>query len=345
MLSKEAYILTELLGRESPQVKALVAASAHPGMEPAAHEMLRGLARQRGWDPDDLPRFALPEGISESDYVIGETMSGSVVGEEIGPSEADLPSHIGVFGMTNTGKSTLVKLLLCAFMEKTSQNIPNHTFCILDMHDDYRDLLPLFGPEQVVWLTADEVGVNPFEVPLGGDAGALRNSNQRAVPADRSRPLLMGRYSLAEQADNDTQSDEAYEAIVAEGNSYLTLIRPPNILAVWTERVLPACPICSCEETKEDLCGAYFCLSAYLLFPPSFFLSTREPPLAATNPRHSIQTLIWSAGGDLMRPRARPLWIQAGISAMAHSKETSRSIRAQPPARWARPPGLTARTP
>jgi hypothetical protein len=48
VLSKEDYILTELLGRESPQVKALVAASANPGMEGSVHEMLRGLARQRG---------------------------------------------------------------------------------------------------------------------------------------------------------------------------------------------------------------------------------------------------------------------------------------------------------
>lgn len=178
MLSKEDYILVELLGRESPQVKALVAASANPGMESTTHEMLRGLARQRGWDPDDLPRFALPQEISESDYAIGTAMSGDVAGEEIGPSEVDLPSHIGVFGMTNTGKSTLVKLLLCAFMEKTSQNIPNHTFCILDMHDEYRDLLPLFGPDQLVWLTADEVGVNPFEVPLGEDG-------QRIMPPDK----------------------------------------------------------------------------------------------------------------------------------------------------------------
>jgi hypothetical protein len=169
MLSKEDYVLTELLGRESPQVKALVAASANPGMESAAHEMLRGLARQRGWDPDDLPRFALPREISVSDYAIGTAMSGNVVGEEIGPSEIDLPSHIGVFGMTNTGKSTLVKLLLCAFMEKTSQNIPNHTFCILDMPDEYRDLLALFGPDDLIWLTADEIGINPFDVPIGPD--------------------------------------------------------------------------------------------------------------------------------------------------------------------------------
>ena len=45
MLSKEAYILTEVLGKDDPQVRALVAAAANPGMEGPVHEMLRSLAR------------------------------------------------------------------------------------------------------------------------------------------------------------------------------------------------------------------------------------------------------------------------------------------------------------
>lgn len=118
MLSKEDFILAELLGKDSPEVQALVAAASIPGMEATVHEMLRSLVRQKGWDPDDLPKLALPQGMSESDYVIGTAMSGDVVGEDVGPSEIDLSSHIGVFGQTNVGKSTLVKLLLIAFMRK-----------------------------------------------------------------------------------------------------------------------------------------------------------------------------------------------------------------------------------
>jgi DNA helicase HerA-like ATPase len=118
VLSKEDYVLAELLGKDSPEVKALVAAAANADMQPAVHEMLRSLARQKGFNPDDLPRLALPQEISESNYVIGTAMSGDVVGEEVGISEVDLHSHIGVFGMTATGKSTLVKLLLMAFLKK-----------------------------------------------------------------------------------------------------------------------------------------------------------------------------------------------------------------------------------
>jgi hypothetical protein len=110
--------LLDLLGRDRPEVKALIAAANVPNMGPAVHEMLRSLLRQQGWNPDDPPRFALPHDISESDFIIGTAMSGDVAGQEVGPSEADLPSHIGLFGMTASGKTTLVKLLLVAFTGK-----------------------------------------------------------------------------------------------------------------------------------------------------------------------------------------------------------------------------------
>ncbi len=115
MLNREDFILVELLGKDSPQVQALMAAAANPEMAAGVHEMLRSLARQRGWNPDDPPRFALPRDLSPSDYPVGVAMSGDVAGEEVGLAEGDLPSHVGVFGMTATGKTTLVKLLLLSF--------------------------------------------------------------------------------------------------------------------------------------------------------------------------------------------------------------------------------------
>jgi hypothetical protein len=118
MLSKEAYILAEVLGKDTPEVRALVAAANNPDLAPAVHELLRGLARRRGLNPDDLPRFGLPQGLSTSDFVIGTAMSGDVVGEEVGLSARDLSSHVGIFGITSSGKTTLVKLLLLGFTGK-----------------------------------------------------------------------------------------------------------------------------------------------------------------------------------------------------------------------------------
>jgi len=118
MLGKEAFILVELLGRDTPQVQALVAAAANPDLAPHVHEMLRSLAMQQGYDPDHLPAFAIPRDLSPSDYPVGVALSGVVVGGEVGLAEGDLSSHIGVFGTTSSGKTTLVKLLLLGFTGK-----------------------------------------------------------------------------------------------------------------------------------------------------------------------------------------------------------------------------------
>jgi hypothetical protein len=170
VLSRENYILVELLGRDSPQVKALTAAAGMPGMEGAAREMLRGLVRQGGWNPDDLPRFALPRNLSPSDYLIGTAMSGDVAGAEVGLAETDLHGHFGIFGQSGSGKTTAMKMLLLDFAGKAGRPRPRgRTFFIWDARGEYRNLLRLFPPEELVWLDADELGINPFEVPAGKD--------------------------------------------------------------------------------------------------------------------------------------------------------------------------------
>ena len=44
-----------------------------------------------------------------------------------------------------------------------------NTFLILDLHGEYRDLMHFFSPEEMVWITPDDLKLNPFEVPLGAD--------------------------------------------------------------------------------------------------------------------------------------------------------------------------------
>jgi hypothetical protein len=120
VVDKGDHALIELLGQDTPEVRALVAAAGAPGMGEAVHEMLRSLVRQAGWNPDDPPVFALPRDLPPSDYPVGVAMSGDVAGEEVGPSEEDLHGHIGILGQTGTGKTTVVKLLLLAFAGKAT---------------------------------------------------------------------------------------------------------------------------------------------------------------------------------------------------------------------------------
>ena len=119
MDDRNFYIWAELLGRDNPKVQSLFWAKNDPKMRNVAESMLRNLVRKEGWDPDDPPKFVLPRDTSPSDYVVGTAISGDVLGDDIGPSDADLDSHIGIFGMTSVGKTTLVKLLLVAFTKGT----------------------------------------------------------------------------------------------------------------------------------------------------------------------------------------------------------------------------------
>lgn len=113
--------LLDLIGPKSPDARLVRFAREVPGMEGPTLEILRGLLIEKGLDPDDPPLLGLPHDITPSDYPIGTAMSGDVPGEEVGPSDVDLPSHIGVFGMTSVGKTTAVKILLLAFTGKLGQ--------------------------------------------------------------------------------------------------------------------------------------------------------------------------------------------------------------------------------
>jgi len=111
--------LCDLLGQDDPEVVCLRSAAAVPGMEDAAFGLLEALARERGIDPTHPPAFGMPHDLSPSDYPLGKARCGSMVGQDVGLSKNDLQGGgIGVFGISGTGKTTTVKLLLLSFAGK-----------------------------------------------------------------------------------------------------------------------------------------------------------------------------------------------------------------------------------
>lgn len=50
--------------------------------------------------------------------------------------------------------------------------VQKNTAVIIDVHGEYRDLLQFFEPDEMVWMTADDLRLNPFEVPC--DAAGRR---------------------------------------------------------------------------------------------------------------------------------------------------------------------------
>jgi len=168
-MNRDNFIFFELLDRNDPPVRSLLLVARDSKKQEFVNRMIKELVRQAGWDPDFPPKIFLPRDISPSDYVVGTAISGDVLGDDIGPAEVDLKSHIGVFGMTSVGKTTLVKLLLVAFTKGKPVGETKRTFFVWDTDGEYRDLLPLYAPEEAIWLTADELGINPLEIPKGPD--------------------------------------------------------------------------------------------------------------------------------------------------------------------------------
>ena len=164
MLSKNGWILSQILGSQNPTVESLVWAAQNSEMQQTAEELLEGLARSRGVDPQNPPAFGLPVGLSPSDYPVGWAKCGELLGDEVGPSDQDLLGHGGVFGVSGLGKTTLIKLILIGFTKGPSARRDN-TFWVFAQHDEYRDLLPLFSPEELLWLEPDDLAINPLEVP------------------------------------------------------------------------------------------------------------------------------------------------------------------------------------
>ena len=180
MLDKEIQKLIRLLGPDDKRVKALAWwALTKPEKQDEVKQMLRQLAIERGWDPNDLPSFFLPYGIAPSDYPVGVAVSRPVTGEPVGLTEEELMSHVGVFGPTGRGKTSLIKLLIVAFMAfGRSLSGQKRRFFIWDAHGEYRDLIKLYEPGAVLWLTPGRIGINPLEPPRDSGGNLLVSPEQ-----------------------------------------------------------------------------------------------------------------------------------------------------------------------
>ena len=48
-----------------------------------------------------------------------------------------------------------------------------NTFTVLDSHGEYRDLLPFYSPDELIWMEADDLMLNPLEVPVDADGNRV----------------------------------------------------------------------------------------------------------------------------------------------------------------------------
>jgi hypothetical protein len=165
MYSKDIYVLLDLLGNDPRAESIRFALSRNAISAEVALSMLRNLAREKGWDPHDLPKFSLPSDLPPSDYVVGTAVSGTVKGQDVGPSEKDLPSHTGVFGSTNAGKTVLVMLLVLAFIRTLTASGRKRRVYVWDANNEYFRMMPFFAHGECVVVNDEDICLNPFEIP------------------------------------------------------------------------------------------------------------------------------------------------------------------------------------
>ncbi len=119
--SDELDLYAKLLNLDEDEYKRLIApAKRNPKLAATVRRFLRLRLLKAGINPDNLPFFVLPHGISPSDYVLGRAKCGEIVGDEVGFSQQDIQAGggIGFFGIAGQGKSTLVKLFILQFLGK-----------------------------------------------------------------------------------------------------------------------------------------------------------------------------------------------------------------------------------
>jgi len=156
VLTKEDSILIELLGKDLPQSKALVAA-ANAGMD--VHEMLRSMTKQKGIDPDNPLVFRPVRQLPPGQLHIGKVLQGDTAGPELTLSEKIIPQHTGIFGHNGTGKSFLA--LNIAFQAIKA----GFKVWILDVEDEYNRLIPLFENGQLISVEPEQLKFNIFQPP------------------------------------------------------------------------------------------------------------------------------------------------------------------------------------
>ena len=59
-----------------------------------------------------------------------------------------------------------------------SDSTKRNTFVLLDLHGEYRDMLNYYDPEELIWMEADDLMLNPLAVPIDADGNRVTSPNR-----------------------------------------------------------------------------------------------------------------------------------------------------------------------
>jgi len=161
-VDKNFYILVQTLGPDDPQVKSIQ--NFYQMDTAAATQLIRNLAFRRGFHPDNPPLFALGHDLRPGQLLIGRNICTGTSGQLIGLVEGtNIPDHVAIWGTTRSGKTTLTKYLVVQAIKR------GEIAFILARDREWRDILPLFPPEVLLYMVPADLMLNPLEIAVKAD--------------------------------------------------------------------------------------------------------------------------------------------------------------------------------
>ncbi len=164
MIIQEILYLTELLGKERPDVRRMVQkVRLHPEEAHVIRKHMLFRLRKMGFDLSDLPAFGSgpEEAISDDGIFAGDIIFGEKIRRKLLVPLDSFAEHTLVAGHSGSGKSFLIRMLVPQFVAK------GISVWIFDSENEYRVLLKRVSPKNVVILSPKTDRDNFLEPPPG----------------------------------------------------------------------------------------------------------------------------------------------------------------------------------
>jgi len=159
MIPDDIELMADWLGREDSVIQRLLRTlSRDHQMESAIREILRRRCRAIGLDPANPPAFAPIREFPDGDVLLGQVCQPGSQAQCAVPLEV-CREHIGLFGHTGMGKTSLAKQIVTSLTRKDCR------LWVMDVEDEYGNLLNMVGPDQMVAVSADQLRFNLFQPP------------------------------------------------------------------------------------------------------------------------------------------------------------------------------------
>jgi len=160
MYPDKSFMLAELLGENSPEVKAIEWAKHDPKMRGCVDALLAGLARQRGINPDKgrLPAFGFADDLQTGDYRLGRLKVGDMLCQVVGLADkGQPPGHTLIVGRSKIGKTRLAQYIAAQAIARGVKVL------VLAKDREWRDILSVFP--DVLYMEPVDIGFGVLEVP------------------------------------------------------------------------------------------------------------------------------------------------------------------------------------